>query len=199
MVKILFKIINLATREIAKIRAKYLSTLITSSGKINIGKTADIINTQRNPAKIKIGEGTIIDGIIQLFPFGDGIEIGKNCYLGPNSRIWSSNHIVIGNSVLISHDVNIIDSNSHEIDYLEREKSSIRQFKEGLPKEAGLVETAPITIKDNAWISYNVCILKGVTIGKGAIVGCGSVVTHDIPDMCLAAGNPAKVIKYLAG
>lgn len=193
--KLLFKIYIFATQIVAKIKIKYLATLISSSGPIKIGKTASILNAQGDPTKIKIGEGTVVDGIIQLFPFGEGIEIGRNCYIGLNSRIWSSDHIIIGDNVLISHDVNIIDSDSHEINYKERETSSIRQFKEGLPKEIGLVKTAPIIIKDNVWISYNVCILKGVTIGRGAIVGCGSVVTHDIPDFTLVVGNPAKIVK----
>lgn len=139
----------------------------------------------------------MIDGIIQVFPFGNGVRIGEKCYIGVNTRIWASNRIEIGNNVLISHNVNIIDSNSHEIDHIEREKSAILQFINGLPTEWGNVLTAPITIKDNAWISYNVSILKGVTIGKGAIIGCGAVVTHDIPDFWLAAGNPAKPIKRL--
>lgn len=39
--------------------------------------------------------------------------------------------------------------------------------------------------------------MKGVTIGKGSIVGLGSIVTHDVPDYCVAMGNPAKVVKEL--
>ncbi len=70
-------------------------------------------------------------------------------------------------------------------------------LQNGHPKDKGEIVTAPITIKDYAWISYNVSILKGVTIGKGAIIGAGTVVTHDIPDFCIAAGNPAKIIRTL--
>lgn len=70
-------------------------------------------------------------------------------------------------------------------------------LKNGHPNSPGNVRTAPITIKDYAWISYNVCILKGVTIGEGAIVGAGSVVTKDVPDWTVVAGNPAKIIRYI--
>jgi len=50
-------------------------------------------------------------------------------------------------------------------------------------------------LKRNAWIGARVSILPGVTIGENAIVGTGSVVTKNIPDNCIAVGNPAKVIK----
>jgi acetyltransferase-like isoleucine patch superfamily enzyme len=54
----------------------------------------------------------------------------------------------------------------------------------------------PITIGDDAWIGTGAVILSGVTIGKGAVVAAGSVVTRDIPDNAIAAGNPARVIKF---
>jgi acetyltransferase-like isoleucine patch superfamily enzyme len=53
----------------------------------------------------------------------------------------------------------------------------------------------PIVIKDGAHIGIGAIIMPGVTIGKGAVIGAGSVVTRDIPDYCVAAGVPAKVIK----
>ena len=56
------------------------------------------------------------------------------------------------------------------------------------------VKSAPIKIKDKAWIGFNSIILKGVTIGEGAIVGAGSVVTKDVADYTIVAGNPAVVV-----
>ena len=53
-----------------------------------------------------------------------------------------------------------------------------------------------VIIKDFVWCGANVTILPGVTIGEGCIIGAGSTVTHDIPDYAIAAGNPAKVLKY---
>jgi len=55
--------------------------------------------------------------------------------------------------------------------------------------------TKPIKIGNHVWIGDGAKIFKGVNIGDGAIVGGGSVVTKDIPQNCLAVGNPAKVIK----
>jgi acetyltransferase-like isoleucine patch superfamily enzyme len=54
-----------------------------------------------------------------------------------------------------------------------------------------------ISMKDNVWVGFNSTILKGVKIGKGAVIAACSVVTKDIPEFCIAAGNPAKVIKHI--
>ncbi|RYE37966.1 MAG: acyltransferase [Sphingobacteriales bacterium] len=123
--------------------------------------------------------------------------MGDNCYLGENSIIWSGESVRIGDNVLISHNVNIIDSNSHELDHLERAEGFKSLIENGHPKEKGSIITSPIIIKDYAWVSFNSIILKGVTVGEGAVVAAGSVVTKDVPDYSIVAGNPAVVVKYL--
>jgi acetyltransferase-like isoleucine patch superfamily enzyme len=65
----------------------------------------------------------------------------------------------------------------------------------GLPDEDH--QAGDIVIKQGAWLGTGVTVLAGVTIGEGAIIGAGSVVTKDVPDYCVAAGNPAKVVKQL--
>ena len=52
-----------------------------------------------------------------------------------------------------------------------------------------------VRVDDGAWIGRGVCILPNVIIGKHSVIGAGSIVTHDIPEYSMAAGNPAKVIK----
>ena len=54
-----------------------------------------------------------------------------------------------------------------------------------------------ITIGDNVWLGGGVIVLPGVTIGDNAVIGAGAVVTKDIPANAIAAGNPAKVIRYI--
>lgn len=158
---------------------------------------AKVYNLQNDPKKIHVGKNTHIRGILQIFAYGGEISIGDNSYVGDNSRIWSGENITIGNNVLISHFVNIIDSNSHEIDFKERAEATMNLFKVGHPTSKGSILTSPIIIEDYVWISYNVSIMKGVRIGMGAIVAAGSVVTKDIPPLTLVAGNPARVIKSL--
>ena len=99
--------------------------------------------------------------------------------------------------MLVSHNVNIIDTNSHEINHYERSEGYSSLLKDGHAKIQGNIISKPIIVKDYAWINFNAVILKGVSIGEGAIVAAGSIVTKDVPDFTMVAGNPAKVIKYL--
>ena len=55
----------------------------------------------------------------------------------------------------------------------------------------------PITVGDNVWFGGGCRILPGVTIGSNVVIGAGSVVTHDVPDNCVAAGNPCRVLRSL--
>ena len=57
------------------------------------------------------------------------------------------------------------------------------------------LETKEVVIGDGCWLGEKSCVLPGVHIGKKTIIGAGSVVTKDIPDYCIAAGNPCKVLK----
>lgn len=56
---------------------------------------------------------------------------------------------------------------------------------------------APITVGEDCWFGGNVVVCPGVTIGRGVTIGAGSVVTKDVPDFVVVAGNPARVIKKI--
>lgn len=112
------------------------------------------------------------------------VEIGDNVGMS-STRMWISNHLTIGNHVKVGACCLIIDTDTHQIDYLQRRK------------EEGHINSAPITIEDDVWIGAHCIVLKGVTIGARSIIGAGSVVTKDIPADCIAAGNPCKIIRSL--
>ena len=76
-------------------------------------------------------------------------------------------------------------------------KKGLIEGKEGKYKNWKAVASDKIVIKDKAWIGFNSIILKGVTVGEGSIVGAGSVVTKDVPDYTVVAGNPAIIVKTL--
>ncbi len=65
---------------------------------------------------------------------------------------------------------------------------------ESVPIERTL-SSSPIVIEENVWIGESVSILPGVRIGKGSIIGANSVVSRNIPQFCIAAGIPARILK----
>lgn len=57
------------------------------------------------------------------------------------------------------------------------------------------VTTHPISVGDGSWIGANATVVAGVRIGRNCVVAGGSVVTKDVPDYCVVAGNPARIVK----
>ena len=86
---------------------------------------------------------------------------------------------------MLGANATILDSDCHSLDPVKR------QIKDCDIREAQVV------IEDDVFVGMNSIILKGVTIGRGTVIAAGSVVTHSIPEHCLAGGNPAIVIKKL--
>ena len=121
------------------------------------------------------------------------ITIGN--HVGMSSPcIWIQTKLTIGNYVNIGGNCLILDTDTHQIDYLARRGQKAANLDD--PKTT--VQTAPVTIEDDVWIGANCIILKGVTIGARSVIGAGSVVTKSIPADCIAAGNPCRVIKALS-
>jgi len=158
---------------------------------------SDIVNPLNKKENIVIGHHTHIRGQLHLFGHGGNITIGNYCYVGHDTCIWSAKRITIGDRVLIAHNCNIFDNNTHPLDKDERHKQFCEIISTGFPRvQSGLFEE-DIIIEDDAWISAYSIILKGIVIGEGAIVAAGSVVTKNVRPYTLVAGNPAKVIKKI--
>lgn len=170
---------------------------VTAEDGVYFYKEASVFNLQNDRNKIIIKKGTHIRGILCVFGKKGSIQIGEYSYLGENSRINSISNIYIGKNVLIAHNVNIYDNDSHEIDFYEREIGFKGLLNQGAIFLEGRINASPVSIQDNVWIGMNSIVLKGVTIGKGAIISAGSVVTKNVPPFTIVAGNPAKVIKEI--
>ena len=179
-----------------KERNLVLSKIATLDSTAVLTQEVNIVNHQQDKSKIVIGKETRVRGELMVLNHGGSIEIGDYCFIGPQTRIWSSKKIVIGNRVLISHNVNIHDNISHPLDAALRHKDFINIFTQGHQGNVELRE-AEIIIEDDAWIGFNCIILKGVKIGKGAIIGAGSTITKDIPAYAVVAGNPPQIVKRL--
>lgn len=189
--------IEVIDRSLVELKIQRCNKAVTIGRDSKFYGEAKVFNHQNDKSKIIIGEISHIRGELILFAYGGKITIGSNCYIGEGSRIWSANEVNIGNNVLISHNCNIIDTNSHEVDGFERAEGFKNMIAKGPPKEKGSILTAPIIIEDYAWISFGATILKGIKIGKGAIIAAGSVVTKDVPPYAMVGGNPARIIKML--
>lgn len=118
------------------------------------------------------------------------IELGNNVTLRPGTMVHADPRdggegIVIEDDVLIGSSVHIyVDTHSFS-----DVTCSI--------SEQGFLPSKEVVIRQGAWIGANAVILPGVTIGKNSVVGASSVVTKNVPDFCVAVGNPAKIIKVL--
>lgn len=113
--------------------------------------------------------------------YGYNIECGENVFFNVNCVVLDSMKVKIGSNVMFGPGVHIYTA-THPLDKTERRLLEIAK---------------PITIGDDCWIGGQSVICPGVTIGAGTVIGAGSVVTKDIPENCLAVGNPAKVIRKL--
>jgi len=109
------------------------------------------------------------------------IEIGRGCLICPGTRIMSATSITMGEGCMTAQSVSISDADWHDL------------YDRSLP----VGSTRAVTIGNNVWLGDSSIICKGVTIGDNAIIGAGSIVVKDIPANAIAAGNPARVIKYL--
>lgn len=112
--------------------------------------------------------------------FGDNIHVGRDFYANYDVVMLDGAPITIGDAVLFGPKVGLYTSN-HLIDPTER-------------AQGGCI-AKPITIGNQCWLAANVTALPGVTIGAGTVIGGGSVVTHDIPEHVVAAGNPCQVLR----
>ena len=115
------------------------------------------------------------------------LYIGNN--VGMSSPvIWAHKSIKIGDNVKFGANVTVMDSDAHSMNYLHRRNLSVDMLHKA---------DAEIVIENDVFIGMNSVILKGVTIGARSVIGAGSVVTKSIPADCIAAGNPAKIIKSI--
>lgn len=114
--------------------------------------------------------------------YGYNIEIGENFYSNHNLTILDCNKVKFGDNVFIGPNCSFYCA-MHPLDIKTRNE--------------GLEYAKPITVGNNVWFGGNVVVLAGVTIGDGVVVGAGSVVTKNVPNNVVIAGNPAKIIKEI--
>jgi len=114
--------------------------------------------------------------------YGKNIEVGSNFFANYNCTILDVGKVVIGDDVMFAPNVSVYTA-GHPIHPDSR--------------NSGYEYGIGITLGNNVWIGGNVIINPGVVIGNSVVVGAGSVVTKNLPDNVIAAGNPCKVIREI--
>ena len=136
----------------------------------------------------EIGDNVSISSNCLIYSREKGVEgilkIGDNSNISNNTILDLSNDVIIGNSVAIANNCFIF---SHNHDYTNKD----------VPSWKGGLILKPVKIEDGCWIGANSKILPGVTIGRRSVVAAGSVVTKNVPENTIVAGNPAKILKSI--
>lgn len=127
----------------------------------------------------QIGPGGYVEPPFRT-DYGSNTVIGKNFYANYEAIFLDCGPITIGDNVFLGPRVGLYTA-GHPLD------AAIRREQ--------LEYGQPITIGHDVWIGGNVVVNPGVTIGNNVVIGSGSIVTHDIPDDVIAAGNPCRVLR----
>lgn len=124
-------------------------------------------------ANVNIERGAVISSKLSI---GDNSGVGVNCVCG--------GECIIGNDVMMGPEC-VIFSRNHEFSDIDTPMRLQGYRKKG-----------PCIIGDDVWIGRRAMIMPGVKIGSHSIIGAGAVVTKDVPEWAIVAGNPAVVKKF---
>jgi maltose O-acetyltransferase len=131
----------------------------------------------------RVGVGFAIEPPFRC-DYGSNIRIGDRVFINFNCVFLDTAPVEIGDHVQIGPSVQIYTVN-HPLDATAR-RSTVEYGR-------------PVRIGDDVWIGGGAIVLPGVSIGARSVIGAGSVVTRDVPEDALAAGNPCRVIRSLRG
>lgn len=114
--------------------------------------------------------------------YGSSIHVGRNFFANYNCTILDNARVTIGDNCMLAPNVSIYTAGH-----------TLYPDLRNMGYEYGIA----VNIGDNVWIGGNTVICPGVAIGSNCVIGAGSVVTKDIPDWSLAAGNPCRVLRRI--
>lgn len=189
-----------------------MSCTLNNSGENNIIDIPDdvmikgniIITITGNNNKLKIGSETILgSGVIEIRNDHCEIEIGRSCFInGQIMCLYDQTKIVIGSktSMLMAqitlHEKGIITLGEDCLlsGNIIMDVSDMHSILDAKTMKR-INPPQDISIGDHVWIGFGVYIMKGSKIGSNSIIGANAVVTNSVPNNCLAAGVPAKVVK----
>ena len=134
---------------------------------------------------VSIGSGAIIEALVP--DRGVTVTIHDGAYIGHGLRLTAVGEVVIGEEAMLADDCYVSDTNHVYEDVREP------------IKRQGLRDGRRVEIGPGAWLGIGAVVCGNVRIGRNAVVGARSVVTSDVPDCCVVAGNPARVVRRWNG
>jgi len=156
------------------------------------------MSNKKIASNVILGKNVILNDFINLYgcSIGDNTKIGpfvevqKNAFIGKRCKI--SSHTFICEGVTIEDDVFV----GHGVMFINDKYPRSTNESGELQTEEDW-EVISTIVKQGASIGSNATLLCGITVGSGSIVGAGSVVTRDVPDKAVVAGNPARIIRNI--
>jgi maltose O-acetyltransferase len=112
-----------------------------------------------------------------------GVKIGRRTFVNMDVRFmddWQPGLITLEDEVSVAPYVSFVATSNPNESFIGRE------YK--------VAKTAPVLIREGAWLGMGAVVLPGVTVGRGAIIGANAVVTHDVEDFAIMVGVPAREI-----
>ena len=175
-----------------------LGWFVRRAGCVTVGSGSDVrwwgLRAARHGGRIAIGRDSIMRCRIDFDSPQGEVHIGDRCYLGASQLVCHTS-ITVGDDVIMSWGVTVVDHDSHSLNWAERQLD-VTDWMNGV-KRWDSVTVRPVRIGDKAWVGFGASILKGVSVGEGAVVGANAVVTRDVPPYTIVVGNPARVVRQL--
>jgi acetyltransferase-like isoleucine patch superfamily enzyme len=145
--------------------------------------------------RLIVGENSVVRGSIILELDTSEVRIGNNSLVNLGTIVDCVESITIEDDVMIAYLCILADSDGHSTRLSQRLQDL--QLGRANRYEFTHAKRAPIRVCRGAWIGAHAIILKGVRVGCGSVVAAGAVVTKDVPDWTIVAGNPARVVKHI--
>ncbi len=167
--------------ELVRVQRKHMELLydFNRTRPSEVGKRAELLSRML----AEIGDSCIIEPPLFANWGGCYLHLGHHVYINHNLSLVDDTHIYIGDCTKLGPNVMICTA-GHPI---------LPELRGANPYQFN----SPVHIGRNCWIGAGACILPGVTIGDDSVIGAGSVVTKDIPERTVAAGNPCRILRSI--